>query len=243
MLEKNECKHCCTKVENLTVKIEDNTILDNISMHMHCNETTMLVGKNGAGKSTLVKAILNEIPYEGSISFSSKHNNSTKLTIGYVPQKIELESSPMSVYDFIASVTGKAPVCFFKNKKQYNEILEHLKEFGADKLIDKRMCDLSGGQSQRVLIAAATMPYPELLIMDEPVSGIDASGKQDFYKLINEIKTTKDIAILIISHDFEYVKKYADKVVLLDKKILKVGSAEEVLKSVEFKNEFKVEVV
>jgi zinc transport system ATP-binding protein len=242
-LERNDCKHCCTKVDKLTVKIEDNTILDEISMHMHCNETTMLVGKNGAGKSTLVRAILNEVPYEGSISFSSKHNNSTKLTIGYVPQKIEIEASPMSVYDFIASVTGHGPVCFYKSKKQYVKILEHLKEFGAEKLIDKRMCDLSGGQVQRVLIAAATMPYPELLIMDEPVSGIDASGKQDFYKLINEIKNTKDIAILIISHDFEYVRQYADKVVLINKKVLKSGTPEQVLTSSEFKNEFGMEVV
>ena len=243
MLERNDCKHCCTKVDKLTVKIEDNTILDEISMHMHCNETTMLVGKNGAGKSTLVRAILNEVPYTGNISFSSKHNNSTKLTIGYVPQKIEIEASPMSVYDFIASVTGRGPVCFYKSKKQYAKILEHLKEFGADSLIDKRICDLSGGQVQRVLIAAATMPYPELLIMDEPVSGIDASGKQEFYKLINEIKNTKDIAILIISHDFEYVSRYADKVVLINKKVLKSGTPEQVLTSSEFKNEFGMEVV
>jgi len=243
MAKKEDCKHCCTKVDSLTVKIEDNTILDNITMHMHCNETTMLVGKNGAGKSTLVRAILNEVAYTGSISFSSKHNNSTKLTIGYVPQKLEIEASPMSVYDFIASVTGKGPVCFYKSKKQYEKILNHLKEFGADSLIDKRICDLSGGQVQRVLIAAATMPYPELLIMDEPVSGIDASGKQDFYNLIDKIKVEHDIAILIVSHDFEYVRRHADKVVLINKKVLKAGTAEEVLTSSEFKNEFGMEVV
>ncbi len=243
MAKKEDCKHCCTKLENITVKIEDNTILDSISLHMHCNETTMLVGKNGAGKSTLVRAILNEVPYTGSISFSSKHNNSTKLTIGYVPQKLEIESSPMSVYDFIASVTGKGPVCLYKSKKQYARIVEHLKEFGADSLIDKRICDLSGGQVQRVLIAAATLPYPELLIMDEPVSGIDASGKQDFYNLIDKIKEEHDIAILIVSHDFEYVREYADKVVLINKKVLKAGKPEEVLTSSEFKNEFGMEVI
>ena len=149
-MSKEHCKHCCTKLDCITVKIENNTILDNISMHMHCNETTMLIGKNGAGKSTLVRAMLNEVPYTGSINFSSKHNNSTKLTIGYVPQKLEIEASPMSVYDFIASVTGHGPVCFYKSKKQYKKIVEHLKEFGADTLIDKRLCDLSGGQLQRV---------------------------------------------------------------------------------------------
>ena len=240
---KEKCNHCCTKIDKLTVKVDNNKILDNISLHLHCNEITMLVGKNGAGKSTLIKSILEEQAYTGSISFSSKHNNSTKLTIGYVPQKLEIETSPMSIYDLICSATGGVAVFFRKSKKKYNEILTHLKEFGADKLIDKRVCDLSGGELQRVLIAMATMPYPELLIMDEPVSGIDAKGKKEFYKLIKKIKEKHDIAIFIVSHDFEYIKDYADKVVLINKKVLKVGTPEEVLSSQEFIQEFKVGMV
>ena len=94
-----------------------------------------------------------------------------------------------------------------------------------------------------MLIALATMPYPELLIMDEPVSGIDAKGKKEFYKLIKKIKEKHDIAIFIVSHDFEYIKDYADKVVLLNKKVLKKGSVKEVLESEEFINEFKVGMV
>ena len=240
---KDICNHCCTKIDKLTVKIDNNKIIDNISLHLHCNEITMLVGKNGAGKSTLIKAMLGEEEYTGDISFSSKHTDSTKLTIGYVPQKLEVETSPMSVYDFLCSATKGSAVFFKKNKKQYNKIKEHLKEFGVDGLIDKRVCDLSGGELQRVLIALATMPYPELLIMDEPVSGIDAKGKKEFYKLIKKIKEKHDIAIFIVSHDFEYIKDYADKVVLLNKKVLKVGTAKEVLESEEFKEEFKVGMV
>ena len=240
---KDICNHCCTKIDKLTVKIDNNKIIDNISLHLHCNEITMLVGKNGAGKSTLIKAMLGEEEYTGDISFSSKHTDSTKLTIGYVPQKLEVETSPMSVYDFLCSGTKGPAVFFKKNKKQYNKIKEHLKEFGVDGLIDKRVCDLSGGELQRVLIALATMPYPELLIMDEPVSGIDAKGKKEFYKLIKKIKEKHDIAIFIVSHDFEYIKDYADKVVLLNKKVLKVGTAKEVLESEEFKEEFKVGMV
>ena len=159
---KEKCNHCCTKIDKLTVKIDNNKIIDNISLHLHCNEITMLVGKNGAGKSTLIKAILGEREYTGHVSFSSMHTESTKLTIGYVPQKLEVESSPMSVYDLICSATGGCAVFFKRSKKKYNEILTHLKEFGADKLIDKRVCDLSGGELQRVLIAMATHPYPEL---------------------------------------------------------------------------------
>ena len=243
-MEDTKCKFCCTKVDKLTVKIENNKILDNISLHLHCGEITMLVGKNGAGKSTLVKCILGEREYTGTINFSSSHTNSNKLTIGYVPQRLDIESSPISVYDMICSSLKKGKAVFLKKqKKQYEEIKEHLKEFEIENLIDERICDLSGGQLQRVLIAMATMPYPELLIMDEPVSGIDAKGKKEFYKLIKKIKEDHDISILIVSHDFEYIKDYADKVVLLNKKILKIGTAEQVLKSDEFVNEFKVGMV
>lgn len=240
---KDKCNHCCTKIDKLTVKIDNNKILDNISLHLHCNEITMLVGKNGAGKSTLIKAMLGEKAYTGSVSFSSKHEGHTKLTIGYVPQRLEVESSPMSVYDLLCSSIGGPAVFFRKSKKKYEEIVNHLKEFGADNLIDKRVCDLSGGELQRVLIAMATQPYPELLIMDEPVSGIDAKGKKEFYKLIKKIKEKHDIAIFIVSHDFEYIRDYADKVVLLNRKILKIGTPEEVLASPEFSNEFKVGMV
>ena len=240
---KEKCNHCCTKIDKLTVTIDNNKILDNISLHLHCGEITMLLGKNGAGKSTLIKAMLKEEKHTGTVSFSSSHTESTKLTIGYVPQKLEVESSPMSVYDFLCSSTNGSAVFFKKSKSKYNEIVMHLKEFGADKLIDKRLCDLSGGELQRVLIAMATLPYPELLIMDEPVSGIDAKGKKEFYKLIKKIKDKHDIAILLVSHDFEYIKEYADKVVLLNKKILKAGEASEVLSSPEFLNEFKVGMV
>jgi len=240
---KEKCNHCCTKIDKLTVKIDNNKILDNVSLHLHCNEITMLVGKNGAGKSTLIKAMLEEREYTGSVSFTSKQEGHTKLTIGYVPQKLEVESSPMSVYDLICSSTKGPAVFFRRSKKKYEEIQNHLKEFGIDKLIDKRVCDLSGGELQRVLIAMATMPYPELLIMDEPVSGIDAKGKKEFYKLIKKIKEKHDIAILLVSHDFEYIREYADKVVLLNRKVLKTGNPEEVLSSEEFMEEFKVGMV
>ena len=239
-MKEQNCNHCCTKIDKVTVNIEGETILDNVSLHLHCNEITMLLGKNGAGKSTLIKALLNEKDYSGSITFSSRHTNSTTLTIGYVPQKIEIESSPMCVYDFLCSGQGSTPVFFRKSKKAYSNIKNHLKEFGADSLIDKRVCDLSGGQLQRVLIAMATMPYPELLIMDEPVSGIDAKGKKEFYTLIKKIKEKHDISILIVSHDFDYVEGFADKVVLLNKKVLKVGTPKEVVASYDFKDEFTI---
>jgi zinc transport system ATP-binding protein len=231
------CKFCCTKIQNISVKFEE-TAVDNVSLHLHCGEITVVVGRNGAGKSTLLKAIIGDVKHQGSISFDSKHNNSKKLTIGYVPQKISIEESPMSVYDLVRTYTTDSCVLFKGNKSERKKIQKHLKEFGVDNLINKRMSSLSGGEQQRVLIAIATFPYPELLILDEPVSGVDGKGRTNFYKLLKTIKEKHDISILLVSHDFSNIQDYADKVVLLNKKILKEGTPKEVLDSKEFREEF-----
>jgi len=237
----NKCDFCCTKIKDICVKSEtNNIILDNVNLHLHCGELMVILGKNGAGKSTLLKAIIGEIKHDGNIEFTSKHTNSKMLTIGYVPQKLNIEDSPISVYDLVCSFTSNNPVFLKKSKKEYIKIKEHLKEMNAEELIDKKVSSLSGGELQKVLIAIATMPYPELLILDEPVSGIDAKGKDIFYKLIDKIKKNHDIAILMVSHDFDKVKKYADKVVLLNKKVLAVGGSEQVFESAEFEKEFGV---
>ena len=125
-----------------------------------------------------------------------------------------------------------------KDKKIYSEIKEQLKIFGAEKLIDKSIGDLSGGELQRVLLAIATKPTPNLLVLDEPVSGIDKNGTRDFYQLVNELKTKYDMSILLVSHDLDLVKKYADRVILLDKQVVKEGTPEEVFESLEFKSYF-----
>ena len=215
-------------------------ILKNVNIHIHCGELTVIIGKNGAGKSTLLKAILGEIPHTGEITFlDMKENSKKKIKIGYVPQSINVERHmPTTVYDMFASYISDVPVCFKKDKKIYDEIKEHLKLFGAEKLIDKGIGNLSGGELQRVLLAIATKPLPNLLILDEPVSGIDVNGIKDFYEIINRLKTKYDMSIILVSHDLELVRKYADKVILLDKEILKEGTPENVFNSFEFKKRF-----
>ena len=172
------CGLHCTKINNIGVKIGNEVILKNVSIHIHCGELTVIIGRNGAGKSTLLKAILGEIEHTGNITFVDKRDNITKkIKIGYVPQSINVEKHmPTTVYDFFASAISHVPVFLRKDKKIYSEIKEHLKIFGADGLIDKSIGDLSGGELQRVLIAIATKPTPNLLILDEPVSGIDRNG-------------------------------------------------------------------
>lgn len=236
----SKCGLHCSKIENISVKIDNEEIIKDITFDIHCKEIVMIIGKNGAGKSTLLKALLNEIEHEGKVEFfDTKNNKNEKIKIGYVPQNINIERDmPTTVYDMFASYISNKPVWLLKNKKLYEEIKNKLKVFGAEELIDKKVGNLSGGELQRVLLSIATNPIPNLLILDEPVSGIDTKGTKEFYEILQELKEKNDMSILLVSHDLDLVKQYADKVILIDKQILKQGSAEEVFSSQEYKTIF-----
>ncbi|MHB8128862.1 MAG: metal ABC transporter ATP-binding protein [Mobilitalea sp.] len=234
------CGLHCIKMNNISVRDGAQIIIENINLHIHCGKITVIIGKNGAGKSTLIKAILGEIKHEGTIEFNDLKNQTiANLRVGYVPQYINMEkNTPMSVYDLFAGYISNSPIFFRKNPKIYKQIQEQLSIFEAQNLIDKRACDLSGGELQRVLLSIAITPIPNLLMLDEPVSGIDQNGMQLFYQNIGKLKNNFDLAMIIVSHDFDFVKKYADHVILLDKTIIKEGNPTEVLESTEFHKVF-----
>ena len=193
------------------------------------------------GKSTLLKAILGELKHTGEIEFQDIREKSYRdLKIGYVPQHINVEKHmPTTVYDFMAAMISNRPIWLKKDKNIEKKLKEHLEIFEASKLIDKSIGDLSGGELQRVLLAVATMDEPNLLILDEPVSGIDKNGIKMFFNLIDRLKKEYDMSILLVSHDLNLVRKYADKVILLNKTILKQGTPEEVFDSKEYKEIFE----
>ena len=203
----------------------------------------MLIGRNGAGKSTLVKAILGEIPHQGKIVFQTPEGRSLKKTstlrIGYVPQSLNIDKgTPVSVYDFMASYISKVPVFLLKSKKTFRKIQEALAVFEVEDCIERQLSNLSGGQLQRVLLSLAILNEPNLLLLDEPVSGIDKKGMNLFYETIDKLKKNYDVAIILVSHDLELVKKYADEVVLIDRKVLRKGTPSSVFASREFKEVF-----
>lgn len=227
-----KCGLHCIKAENISVKIGKDEIIKNVNIHIHCGELTVIIGRNGAGKSTLLKALLGEVKHTGKIEiYDKKEQKYDKLKIGYVPQSMNIEKHmPTTVYDFVAAIISNKPIWIKKDEKLYNQIKQNLKLFEAENLIDKSMGDLSGGELQRVLLAVATLSEPNLLILDEPVSGIDKNGIKLFFDLINKLKTEHDMAIILVSHDLDMVKQYADKVILLDKTIIKKGTPEEVFR-------------
>lgn len=237
------CGFHCIKINNLGVSFGEQVVLEDINLHIHCGSLNAIIGKNGAGKSTLVRAILRDVKSQGTIEYRDTKNGKMKeLKIGYVPQSINIEkNTPLSVYDLITSYAYHYPVFFPKSRRIYEEIKKSLEVFEAADLIDKQVCNLSGGQLQRVLLAMAIMDRPKLLLLDEPVSGIDKNGMDLFYKTMEYLKSHYDLAIILISHDLDYVKKYADHVVLLDKTVLKQGSVKEVFESKEFASVFAVD--
>lgn len=239
------CGLHCIKANGIGVNIGNQTILENINLHIHCGKLTTIIGRNGAGKTTLIKALLGEIKHTGTISFQDiGKNEMSKLRVGYVPQNLNVaKNTPASVYDLFASYISNEPVFLMKSRRVYQKVKESLAIFEAQHLIDKAVCDLSGGELQRVLLSIAITPIPNLLLLDEPVSGIDRNGMDLFYKNINTLKMNYDLAIIMISHDFEFVKKYSDSVILLDKTIIKEGTPEEVLTSEEFRSVFGQELL
>lgn len=184
--------------------------------------------------------MLGEIKHTGKITFKDTQNNALrKLRIGYVPQSINVEKHmPTTVYDLFASLIGNTPVWLKKDAKLYKKIKDSLKVFNVEHFIDKSIGDLSGGELQRVLLAIAVYNEPNLLILDEPISGIDRNGIILFFDLINKLKQEYDMSIILVSHDLDLVRKYADRVVLLDKTVIKEGSADEVFSSKEYKEIF-----
>lgn len=240
ILRLKKCNLCCTKITKFSVKRGNTTILENVNLHIHCGDLTAIIGPNGAGKSTFLKSILGEIPHEGSLEFVDEKDKKTREpNIGYVPQFLDFDkTSPISVKDMFNITYSNFPawVRCRKNVKRIAE--EALEKVEAKNLLNKRLGDLSGGEIQRVLLALALTPMPDILLLDEPVSGVDIRGMNIFYEIVSKVRKKYDLTIILISHDFEMVKKYADKVVLLDKTIKKQGSPKEVFLSREFEELF-----
>ena len=241
MRKHHQNKLCETHVENFSVKAGDLIIFQNVNFTLHCGELTALIGPNGAGKSTLLKSLLGEVEHAGNLNYFDAKGKHLRPIIGYVPQTLNFDkTSPTSVSDlFMACLTDK-PAWIFPSNFIRERVIKNLQRVQAEHLIDRRIGALSGGELQRILLALALDPLPDLLLLDEPVSGVDQVGMEIFYELAAKLCADEDMAILLISHDFDMVKKYADKVILLNKKILKIGSVDEVFQSEEMRKNFYV---
>ena len=230
---------CCLKVQNVSVKIGGDKILRDVNLHVHCGQMVALIGPNGAGKSTLLKALLGEREFDGNIIFSAPGSRRARARIGYVPQSPNFDpGDPVTVADLFTCCLSRRPAFLGASKKDRELILECLERVHGEELIDKRVGTLSGGELQRVLLALALEPMPNILILDEPLSGVDLEGQTGLMDMLDEIRRDYDLSILMTTHDFSMLPRYADRVVLIDHEVKCQGTAEEVLESAQFRAAF-----
>jgi len=227
------CGECCTRIERLSVSFGKEQILKEIDLHIHCGQLAVIIGPNGAGKTTLLRAMLGEIPYSGRINNRpSEQNGYHRFRIGYVPQRLEYDStSPISVLDLFAASLTSWPVWLNHSAIIRKTAHEALVKVNMDSCLKSRLGTLSGGQLQRVLLALALTPVPDLLLLDEPVSGVDPAGIDLFYRMVSNLRETHHLAILMVSHDCAIAARYADRMVFLNRTILADGSPSAVMRN------------
>ena len=194
-------------IELIRVNVEfaKRRVLDQIDLEIAASEIVTLIGPNGAGKSTLVKVILGLIPpSHGQVL---RHAN---LNIGYVPQNLQFDHTMPLKVERLLSIAARAPK---------SEIASALAIANATHLHQLFVQDLSGGELQRVLLARALLRNPQLLVLDEPVQGVDMTGQTELYNLISQIRDTQNCAILMVSHDLHLVMAQTDRVICLNRHI------------------------
>jgi zinc transport system ATP-binding protein len=236
------CGGCCTRLTDFGVSIGGNQIFKDFNLHVHCGELTAIIGPNGAGKTTLLKAMLGEIPHSGELHFVHSDGSSFgKPRIGYVPQKLDIDkTAPISVLDLFASVNSSFPLWLGQVASAKKKTMAMLKMVEAESYAEMKISQLSCGQFQRVMLALALSPIPDLLLLDEPIAGVDKSGIELFYRIVSRLRREYDLSIFLISHDIAEVANFADRIILLNRAMLCEGTPEKVLSSPEIKAVFGI---
>lgn len=206
------------EVNDLAVSFGEDVILKNLSFEVFKGESVAIIGPNGSGKTTLFKCLINSISYKGNVKWSEG------VRLGYVPQRIDLERSlTITLKDFLDL---KCDIAHLSR----NHVFEALKlvHLHTDKL-SRPLSKLSGGELQRALIAFAMIGDANVLLFDEPTSGIDLPGEEQIYQTLHHLQDEKGFTLIFISHDLNLVSRYADKVICLNKSLSCVGDPQSTL--------------
>lgn len=201
-------------LQQISVGFRQESVLEKVQLAVNAGEIVTLIGPNGAGKTTLVRVVLGLLkPDNGSVW------RKPKLRIGYMPQKLTVDPTlPLSVLRFLRLVPGVDRAA----------ALAALAEVGAEQVIDSPLQNISGGELQRVLLARALLRKPELLVLDEPVQGVDVAGQAELYRLITELRDRYGCGVLMVSHDLHLVMSTTDQVVCLNRHVCCSGHPEQV---------------
>ncbi|MBT8767401.1 zinc ABC transporter ATP-binding protein ZnuC [Metapseudomonas boanensis] len=202
------------RLEGVGVTFAGQPVLQDVQLTVKPGEIVTLIGPNGAGKTTLVRTVLGLLkPHRGTVW------RKPRLCIGYMPQKLQVDATlPLNVVRFLRLVPGV----------DRTTALSALDEVGATHVIDSPLQTISGGELQRVLLARALLREPELLVLDEPVQGVDVAGQAELYRLITRLRDRHGCGVLMVSHDLHLVMSTTDQVVCLNRHVCCSGHPEQV---------------
>ncbi len=210
------------KVDDLAFHYEDEPVLENISFEVNSGDFVMLTGENGAAKTTLLRNILGLLkPSKGSVSIADKNRRDDKLVVGYVPQQVSSFNAgfPSTVLELVQSGRYPRGKWFKKLDKEDKEhVRRSLESVGMWDMRHKKIGELSGGQKQRISIARVFATDPDLFVLDEPTTGMDIHSREEFYKLLQHNSKDHGKGILMVTHDHEELRHYANKHIELIRK-------------------------
>ncbi|MRG96873.1 metal ABC transporter ATP-binding protein [Polyangium spumosum] len=205
------------EVEDLVVDVPGRRLLDEVSFWVPKGEFVCLCGPNGAGKSTFLKAVLGLMtPTSGSIRIMGKSAQKALRDVGYVPQRktSDMTFPARSIDLIVAAMRGSWPLRIREEERA--RAIEILRHVGGERLLEKEIARLSGGETQRVFLARALVNEPSLVILDEPTAGVDVKGRAEFLDLLAEISASDELAAILVTHNLAAVARCAERVVYLD---------------------------
>lgn len=227
-------------VTNLSLAYDKENVCSDISFDINKGDYLCIVGENGSGKSTLVKALLGLVkPSGGKITY---HDGLKTCQIGYLPQQSQMQKDfPASVFEIILSGNlGRKKVFSFYTKADKMIALQNMNCLGITHLKNEPYRNLSGGQKQRVLLCRALCATSKILLLDEPITGLDPSATEQMYKLIMHLNRDHKITVVMVSHDINAALKYSSHILHLQNNVLFFGPTDEYKKSGQ-KNLFEME--
>ncbi|MBK9260077.1 MAG: ATP-binding cassette domain-containing protein [Polyangiaceae bacterium] len=205
------------EIDKLVVEVPGRRLLDEISFWVPKGEFVCLCGPNGAGKSTFLKAVLGLMPLtSGTIRIMGKPAQKALREVGYVPQRktSDMTFPARSIDLIVAAMRGSWPLRITEAERA--RAVEVLKHVGGEKLLEKQLARLSGGETQRVFLARALVNKPSLVILDEPTAGVDVKGRAEFLDLLAEISASDELAAILVTHNLAAMARCAERVVYID---------------------------
>ncbi len=217
-------------LSHISLRYDGHTALENITFHLHAGERVAVVGPNGAGKSTLFKIVAGVLrPTEGEVTVYGSGPGG-HVCIGYVPQRSQVDwRFPVSVADVVMmGRIAKLGLLGWPKKRDWDFVHAALETVGIADLAKRQISELSGGQQQRMFIARALAQEAELMLMDEPLTGLDTPAQESLLSLLDDLQR-RGVTLMVATHDLEQARRHFDRILLLNRRLIAFGPPAQVM--------------